>query len=79
MEIPDLEEEEKRLQLLSSKYHIDFDILKLAAQKITVLDSRHIPQITGWLEKVAKTFEQISSERADLMKRLKQISKMSEI
>jgi excisionase family DNA binding protein len=79
LETPDPEEEDNRLQLLSSKYHIDYDILKLAAKKITVLESRNIPQISGWLEKVAKTFEQISSERADLMTRLKQISKMSEI
>lgn len=78
LEDPNPEEVEERLQRLSSKYHIDLNILKLAAQKITVLDSRHIPQISRWLKKVAKTFEQISSERADFMNRLKQISKMSE-
>lgn len=79
LEIPESEEEDKRLRHLSSMYHINYDILKLAAKNISVLESRNIPQISGWLEKVAKTFEQISSERADLMTRLKQISKMSEI
>lgn len=78
LESPDPEEEEKRLDRLAAKYQISPDILKLAAKKITVLDSRHIPQISKWIEKVAKTFEQISSERADFMNRLKQISKMSE-
>lgn len=78
LETPDQEEEDKRILDLSSKYHINYEILKLAAKKITVLESRNILQISGWLEKVAKTFEQISSERIDLMSRLKQISKMSD-
>lgn len=79
LKFPDSEEEEDRLNYLSRKYCINLDILNLAAQKITVLEMRKTSQISGWLEQVARTFNQISSERADLMTRLKQISKISEI
>jgi excisionase family DNA binding protein len=74
---PEPEEQEQRLRALSEKYHIDIDLLTQAARQISVLDTRHVPQISGWLERVAQTFEQISAERADLMSRLKQISAMS--
>jgi excisionase family DNA binding protein len=76
---PEPEEEEERLQSLAEKYHIDEDLLTQAARQISVLDAPKIPQIRGWLERVAKTFEQISSERAGLMHRLEQISVMSNI
>ena len=79
LETPDLDEEKERILELSSKYNINYEILNFAAKKITVLESRNILQISGWLEKVAKTFEQISSERIDLMSRLRKISKMSEV
>jgi excisionase family DNA binding protein len=75
---PEAKEAEQRLLELAKKYNIDVEVLTQAAQNITVLDSRNVDQISGWLQKVAKTFEQISSERADLMNRLKQISRMSE-
>jgi excisionase family DNA binding protein len=74
---PESEEEEERLQALAKKYHIDEGLLSQAAEQISVLDARKVPQISGWLSRVAKTFEQISSERASLMYRLEQISVMS--
>jgi excisionase family DNA binding protein len=77
VQFPEPEEQEERLCTLADKYHIDVNLLKQAARKITVLDSRHVPQISGWLERVTQTFEQISAERADLMNRLKQISAMT--
>jgi excisionase family DNA binding protein len=76
---PDAEEEARRLQSLSQKYHISENLLKQASTHIPVLDDRKIPQIGGWLERVARTFEQISSERANLMSRLRQIAEMSVI
>jgi excisionase family DNA binding protein len=76
---PDPAEENRRLGNLAEKYQIDHDLLSQAAGKITVLDERTKRQIGGWLERVANTFEQFSSERADLLSRLKQISAMSEI
>jgi len=74
---PKPEEEDARLQALAQKYHLDIDLLKNAAQKIPVLDTRTMQRISGWLERVAHTFEQIGVERSDLMNRLRQISEMS--
>jgi excisionase family DNA binding protein len=76
---PDAQEEGERLRNLSQKYRIDENLLKQAASQISVLDERKIAQISGWLERVARTFEEISSERADLMSRLRQIAEMSVI
>jgi excisionase family DNA binding protein len=76
---PEKQEESERLWSLSQKYRIDENLLKQASRQIPVLDERKIPQISGWLERVARTFEQISSERADLMSRLRQIAEMSVI
>jgi excisionase family DNA binding protein len=74
---PDPEEEGQRLRALAQKYHIDEDLLTRAAKQISVLDVHKVPKLGGWLEQVAKTFEQISSERSDLMGRLRKISVMS--
>ena len=76
---PEPEEETERLQALAKKYHIDLELLTRAAEQISVLDARKVPQISGWLERVAHTFEQISSERASLKYRLEQISVISNI
>jgi ligand-binding sensor protein len=75
---PELGEQQKRLQELSKKYSIDVGLLTQAARQISVLNAQDVPQISGWLEQVAHTFEQISAERGDLMNRLRQISAMSE-
>jgi excisionase family DNA binding protein len=68
---------QKRLQELAKKYSIDLSLLTQASQQISVLNVKDVPLISGWLEQVAHTFEQISAERADLMNRLRQISAMS--
>ena len=78
VEQPKPEEEEQRWRSLAQKFHIDYDLLAQAAQQISVLDERKESQISGWLERVAVTFEQIGAERADLMNRLRQIAAMSE-
>ena len=76
---PEPEEEEERMQALAKTYHIDTELLSRAARQISVLDARKVPQISGWLERVAHTFEQISSERASLKYRLDQISVISNV
>lgn len=74
---PEPEEQEECLGTLAEKYTINLGLLTQAARQITLLDSNKVPQISGWLEKVSHTFEQISAERADLMNRLRQIAEMS--
>ncbi len=76
---PDADEENQRIEMLAGKYHINKDLLAQASKQISVLDDRKVPQISGWLERVASTFEQISSERVNLMGRLRQIAEMSVI
>lgn len=74
---PDLEEQERRIDTLAHEYGIDARLLKLAARQIRVLDERVVNQITHWLSRVAKTFEQIGIERAGMYARLRQISEMT--
>jgi hypothetical protein len=74
---PESEEQQERLQKLAQKYSISLSLLTQAAQKISVLDTYNLMQISRWLEQVAHTFEDISIERADLMNRLKKISAMT--
>jgi len=76
---PEPIEEENRLRTLAKKYKIDLDLLTQSAKQITVLEEDKIPQISGWLERVARTFEQISSERVSLTNRLRKISDMSKL
>lgn len=75
---PSPQEEKKRVDQLAKTYSIDATLLAQAAQQIQVLEARKVSQLSHWLEEVANTFEQISSERADLMSRLKQIAVMSD-
>jgi excisionase family DNA binding protein len=74
---PASQEEQQRIEQLAKTYSIDEALLTQAAQQIQTLDARKIAQLTNWLEEVARTFEQITSERADLMSRLRQIAEMS--
>jgi excisionase family DNA binding protein len=74
---PDRDEEKSRVQNLAKQYHIEVDLISQAAQRISILDGRKVSQISGWLGEVARTFEQTSAERANLMHRLRQIAEMS--
>jgi excisionase family DNA binding protein len=74
---PDAQEEKERILALAQKYRISEDLLLRASKQISALDDRKVSQISGWLERVAGTFEQISSERVNLMGRLRQIAEMS--
>jgi excisionase family DNA binding protein len=74
---PNADEENQRIEDLAKKYRISKDLLVQASKQISVLDDQKASQISGWLERVAGTFEQISSERVNLMGRLRQIAEMS--
>ena len=71
------EEESARIQQMARAYSIDRSLLEQAARDVRTLDGRKLTQLTGWLEDVAQTFEEISAERADLMSRLQHIAEMS--
>jgi len=74
---PGVQEEKERIQALAQTYRISDDLLFQASKQISTLDDRKVLKISGWLERVANTFEQISSERVNLMGRLRQIAEMS--
>lgn len=74
---PSTEELRALVHRIAASYSIDDSLLEQAASKLAVLDERKVSQLSKWLQDVAKTFEQISSERADLMSRLHQIAEMS--
>jgi excisionase family DNA binding protein len=77
LKAPDPAEEKERFHRLAETYFINEALLTQSARQITVLDDRKVPQLSRWLEKVAHTFEEIASERADLFDRLRQIAEMS--
>jgi excisionase family DNA binding protein len=75
--VPDSDEERGRIHKMAGLYSIGKDLLTQAARQIPILDKRKVSQLTNWVGAVAHTFEQISTERADLMSRLRQIAEMS--
>ena len=79
VDAPEADEENQRIEALAQKYHISESLLKAASQQISTLNERKTQQISGWLERVAHTFEDISSERVNLIGRLRQIAEMSVI
>ena len=68
-----------KVRSLAEAYGIDPASLAEAAQDIPILDERHRAQLSTWLKSVAHTFEQIGSERAELLGRLQRIAEMSTI
>jgi excisionase family DNA binding protein len=78
-EPPDADEEQERILQLAEKHEIDNHLLAQAATDLPVLDERMRSQIGSWLEKVARTFEDIGEERVELMGRLRSIAEMSSI
>jgi excisionase family DNA binding protein len=72
-------EEEKRVEALALEYQLDPRRLKAAASRIRVLGGRLVSHISHWLSRVAITFEQIGTERADMLARLHHIAEMSTI
>jgi excisionase family DNA binding protein len=74
---PERDEEAERLRGLAATHDLDRRALTEAARRLPVLDDRRRSQIGGWLVKVARTFEDIGRERADLMGRLQKIAQVS--
>ncbi len=72
-------DEERQLQMLAEKYHMDIQELRHAAAKIPVLPEASQNQMTAWLTKVANTFGQLGHERTEMVNRLRQIAVMSKI
>jgi len=62
---------------LADKHHIDKSDLEAAHKTILQLDEHIKSHLSRWLERVAHTFEEVGSERSDLLGRLKQIASMS--
>ena len=73
----DLLEFKHSLKALAPKYALPFRELDAAAQKLTVLNAKYEHQLGEWLDKVAKTFSDVSSERAHLLGRLRQIAEIT--
>jgi excisionase family DNA binding protein len=76
-EEPPTIEREKQFERLGRKYQLDPRLLKLASGSICVLDQGQVTKISRWLSRVAKTFEEISLERADMLSRFHQIAEIS--
>jgi excisionase family DNA binding protein len=74
---PDADEEAARLRRLAAAHGLDARALAEAAKSLPVLGERRRSQIGGWLVKVARTFEDIGRERADLIGRLTKIAQVS--
>lgn len=64
---------------LAATHKIDSAALLEADSKIQILDQRKQDQIANWISEVAKTFGDISSERSEMLKRLRAISEISNI
>ncbi|MBN1264609.1 MAG: PocR ligand-binding domain-containing protein [Anaerolineales bacterium] len=79
LEEPDPGEEKSRIDYLAQKYGIDAEALRSAAKSLRVLDKKMEDKIGIWMTEVAKTFGEISSERFEVLKRLKLISEMSNL
>jgi ligand-binding sensor protein len=74
---PDEREIEANIHTLSNEHNIDLNELVTASRSVRVLTEDRQAQMGGWLKKVAKTFEIIAHERAELLGRLKNIAAMS--
>lgn len=74
---PPTDEFERALADLAQQHNLPLDKLKTAAQSIKVLDKTYESQIETWLEKIARTFSDVSSERARLLGRLRQIAEIT--
>jgi excisionase family DNA binding protein len=74
---PRADEQAERVTRLARAHGIDGELLTVAARELKTLDEPRHAKIGSWLDSVAHTFEQIASERAQLMGRLERIAEMS--
>ncbi|MHB1416560.1 MAG: PocR ligand-binding domain-containing protein [Chloroflexota bacterium] len=76
-EPPDCRTEDARIRDLAAAYGLDADEAIAAARRAPILDKRKRSQLGDWLQKIARTFEKVGGERADLVDRLRQIAAMT--
>ena len=79
LEKPTPEQTRVRIDEIAQKHGISVDELSAAAREIPILDERIQNKIGHWLRKVAGTFGEIGSERAELMGRLNRIAEMTKL
>jgi excisionase family DNA binding protein len=79
LEPPAQEKVAMHIRKLAQQHGINEDELTKAAKDISVLNERIHSKIGKWLQRVAVTLGEISSERAELMDRLSRIAKMTKI
>jgi excisionase family DNA binding protein len=72
-------ETEKQVEALAQEYRLDPSLLRMAASHVRVLDQRLVNEITHWLSRMARTFEQFAMERAEMISRLHHIAEMSNL
>jgi excisionase family DNA binding protein len=69
----------KRIEALAQEYQLDPRLLWMAASRVRVLDQRTVNEITNWLLRMARTFEQFGMERAEMISRLHHIAEVSHL
>lgn len=74
LERPTLDVESERVRELALKYKISPTLLAQAAREIRSLRLHRKGELERWLARIADTFGEISTERATLLERLKQLS-----
>jgi excisionase family DNA binding protein len=68
---------DQSLPLLAEQHNLSLVELRETARKLSTLNEKYEDQIGEWLDKVAKTFSDVSSERAHLLGRLRQIAEIT--
>jgi excisionase family DNA binding protein len=68
-----------RIEALAQQYNLDPSRMKIAAWNVRVLEPRLVHQISQWLSRVANAFAQFGMERVEMLSRLHQIARMSNL
>lgn len=66
-----------KIEHLAEVHQIPLEALRHAADDLPVLSEKYQLQIGTWLDKVAKTFSDVTNERAQLLGRLRQIAEIT--
>ncbi|NOX18753.1 MAG: helix-turn-helix domain-containing protein [Chlorobi bacterium] len=70
---------QEHIKNLAQKFQLNENELLEAAGQVIVLDDRWEAKISGWLKKLAKTFANLTRDRADFISRFRQIMNLSMI
>jgi excisionase family DNA binding protein len=79
VEKQDEQKREEEIKKLAENFGLDPSELCSAEKEIPILEDRMKNKIGKWMNRVAKTFEQISVEREHLIKKLKNIAELTNI